>query len=368
LANWVDGSQILLKRFENYWGEMAKVSIAVIRFQPESTGRALYLQAGVADGAAVVSVEDFPTILADSDLVLINRAPLVMAYIAMNNRSKPFNDVRVREAIALTIDQQRLADNFYPTGTVAAHSFTPCAIPFGCAGDPWYTQDLVKAKQLLAEAGFPDGFNTTISVRDKVSSHTPYPLEIATDIQDQLKQVGINADIQVLESTAWVSNLVDGTNVGLAIGGGWTPDYIDPTNYLNRFFTDGGSSQQRLGDPFADLSSALLAAGATSDATERESLYAEANNLIKKYVPLIPTVHTGSAVAYLADVAGAHASSFELESLSVLTPGNRDKLVWVIPNEPGTLYCPVAFGGQDPLRVCVQISEGLYGFEPGSGP
>jgi ABC-type transport system substrate-binding protein len=284
----------------------------------------------------------------------------------MNNLSKPFDDVRVRLAVALSVNRQRLVDTFYPAGTSVAHSFVPCAITFGCAGDAWYEQDIAQAKELLAEAGFPNGFATTILVRDLVTSHTPYPKEIAQDLQDQLLEIGIKTKIEVLESTTWIDRLISGKNVGLGVGGGWVADYPDPTNYLDFFFRADSGGSARFGAPYSDVSEILVKAAQATDATKREALYAEANNLIKANVPMVPVVQTGSGIAYRADVLGANASPLELENLAVLQPGNRDQLVWVIPSEPSSLYCQGAPGGQDPLRICAQISESLYGFVDGS--
>ena len=366
LSAWEAGVQIVLNRFDGYWGEKAKAKTAVIEFQNESTARLLMLQAGTADGTPVVGVSDEKAVLADSNLLLMKRPPLTMSYIAMNNLSKPFNDVRVRLAIALGINRQRIVDLFYPAGTSVAHSFVPCAVTYGCAGDAWYEQDIPRAKELLAEAGFPDGFETAMVVRPDVTSHTPYPNEIAQDIQAQMLEIGIKTKIEVLELTAWKDRLVSGKNVGLVVGGGWVADYPDPTNYLDFFFRADGGGSPRFGAPYLDISDLLVEAAAATDATKREALYAAANNLMKANVPMVPIVQTGSGIAYRSDVFGANASPLELENLAVLQPGNRDKLVWVIPTEPGSLYCPAGVSGQDPLRICSQVSESLYGFVDGS--
>jgi ABC-type transport system substrate-binding protein len=242
----------------------------------------------------------------------------------------------------------------------------PCAITYGCAGDAWYEQDIARAKELLAEAGFPNGFETTILVRDLVTSHTPYPKEIAQDLQAQLLEIGIKTKIEVLESTTWLDRLISGKNVGLGVGGGWVADYPDVTNYLDFFFRADSGASARFGTPYLDISETLVKAAQATDATKREALYTEANNLIKTSVPMVPVVQTGSGIVYQADVLGANASPLELENLAVLQPGTREKLVWVIPSEPDSLYCQGTPNGQDPLRICAQISESLYGFVDGS--
>ena len=123
----------------------------------------------------------------------------------MNNTVTPFDNEKVRQAIAMGVDRQRIVDNFYPKGSTVADFFTPCAIPGGCEGDPWYKFDPTAAKKLLAEAGFPNGFDTELSYRDVVRGYLPQPGLVAQDIQAQLKEnLGINVKINVMESGAFL--------------------------------------------------------------------------------------------------------------------------------------------------------------------
>ena len=105
----------------------------------------------------------------------------------MNNTYPPFDNEKVRQAIAMGIDRQRIVDNFYPAGSSVAEYFTPCTLPNGCVGDPWYKFDVDAAKALLAEAGYPNGFDTTITYRDVVRGYLPQPGVVAQDIQAQLQ-------------------------------------------------------------------------------------------------------------------------------------------------------------------------------------
>ena len=88
----------------------------------------------------------------------------------------------MRQAIAMGIDRERIVDNFYPPGSSVAEYFTPCAIPFGCAGEAWHEFDPEGAKALLAEAGFPDGFETKLQFRTAVRGYLPDPPTIAQEI------------------------------------------------------------------------------------------------------------------------------------------------------------------------------------------
>ena len=93
------------------------------------------------DGIDNPSPDDFATIEADTTLKLFPREALNIFYLGMNNTFTPFDDEKVRQAIAMGIDRQRIVDNFYPAGSMWLRHFTPCAIPNGCVGDEWYEFD-----------------------------------------------------------------------------------------------------------------------------------------------------------------------------------------------------------------------------------
>jgi ABC-type transport system substrate-binding protein len=361
-TKWERGTQIVLTRFENYWGTKALAKQAVIQWQDQAAARLLSLQSGAADGIDNVSPTDFAAVKADTTLALYPREGLNILYLGMNNTYKPFDNVNVRKAIALALNRQQIVDLFYPGGSVVATHFTPCSIEFACEGDDWYAQNIDEAKSLLASAGFPNGFKTTLSLRDKVRGYLPDPVGVATEIQSQLKAIGVDVTIDVQESTTYLDNASAGKLTGLHLLG-WGADYPDPTNFLDYHF--GANSSLQFGTKYSAITDVLTQAGSTSDAAQRKSLYAQANNAIKENIPMIPIAHGGSGVAFKADVAGGHASPLGAEELAAMKPGSRDSLVWVQNGEPGGLYCADETDGES-LRVCGQIAEGLYGFETGT--
>jgi ABC-type transport system substrate-binding protein len=361
-SSWDLGTSITLERNENYWGEKAKAASLVFQWNIESSGRLISLQSATADAVSIVSPSDYATVTADPALHLVPREPLGVAFLGFNSSYKPFDDLRVRKAIALTLDRKRILDTFYPIGSTVAPAFTPCAIEFACGGDAWYTQDLEEAKALLTEAGFPNGFETTLAYRNSPRTHTPFPMEIATDIQSQLAAVGIVATLEEQEATTFIANATAGKLTGLFLGG-FNADYPDASNFMN-FFFGAQSRDKRFGEKIPSLTEPIAIAGATGDATIRAAKYAEANSALKEAVVTIPLIHGASAAVFLADVQGTHTSPVEMERISVMTPGDRAALVWVLGVEPAGLYCPDE-SDADTFRVCAQISEGLYGFATG---
>ena len=361
---WEHGAQLLLSRNDTYWGSLAQVKSLVFQWQAEASGRLLTLKAGTADAVSNIAPSDYAEILSDPNLRLVERAPLAVTFISMNNTFKPFDDVKIRRAVALAINRQRLVDTFYPAGSSVATHLTPCTIPLACGGEDWYPYDPIEAKRLLAEAGYPKGFETTITLIDTVSTHTTFPVDIATDIQAQLKEIGINITINIVDRASFVATVNAGT-VGGLVRGGFNADYPEPSNFLSYYFLPSGGGSKRIGTTDPRITTAIRAAGATPDITERARLYAEANDLIKETVSIIPLVHAASGAAYQADITGYQASPFELERIAEMGAAGRDRLVWVLAEEPAGLYCADE-ANSDTFRVCSQMFEGLYGFKVGS--
>ncbi|HSO12330.1 MAG TPA: ABC transporter substrate-binding protein, partial [Anaerolineales bacterium] len=158
VSEWKRGESLIFTPNPDYWGEAPAAETLVFRWSTESAARLTELQSGTVDGIDGVGPDDFAVIEADPALHLQIREALNTFYIGMTNTFAPFDKLEVRKAIAMGIDRQRIVDNFYPRGSEVASHFTPCAIPNGCDGDPWYDFDVAAAKDLLAQAGFPDGF------------------------------------------------------------------------------------------------------------------------------------------------------------------------------------------------------------------
>lgn len=184
--SWNRGDSIVFKKFNDYWGEPAKTDTLVFKWASEGAARLLELQSGTVDGIDNPTPDDFATIMNDPNLQLKDREALNVFYVGMTNTYPPFDNQKVRQAIGMAIDRQRIVDTFYPEGSEVASHFTPCAIPNACVGDEWYQFDPVAAKALLAEAGYPDGFKATLFYRDVVRGYLPEPGVVATDIQAQL--------------------------------------------------------------------------------------------------------------------------------------------------------------------------------------
>jgi len=358
LSAWERGSQIVLEANPGYWGDAALSPTAVFQWNPESAQRLVQLESGAADAIDNVNTDDIARIEGNADLQLITREPLNVFYAGFNVDMAPFDDPVVREAIALGLDRQRLIDNFYPTGSQAASQFLPPGMPGYDEEFVDFTYDPDGAAALISEA-YPDGLEVTLSYREEARPYLPQPTPIATDIQAQLADIGIDVTLDLQESTTLIDNINSAALPFYLLG--WGADYPDPSNFFDYHF---GPAQDQFGTGFPEIFDVIAEAGATLDPDTRLEVYSTINPLLQTDIPVVPIAYGGSAMAYKAGVVGAHASPLTNESLAVMGIEGQDQFVFVQNGEPGGLYCADETDGES-LRVCEQISEGLLAYEVG---
>ena len=361
LDDWARGDSVIMKRFDDYWGDAAPFETLVFRWATEGAARLLELQAGTVDQITNLSPDDFETVKADSNLTFLPVANPNILYLAMTNIFEPFDNQLVRQAIAMGIDRQRIVDNFYPEGSVVPTHFTPCSIANGCVGDSWYEFDPEAARALLAEAGYPDGFETSIFYRDVFRGYLPEPGLVAVEFQTQLREnLGIEAEVVVMESGEFIADTADGMDGFYLLG--WGADYPHVTNFLDFHF---GQANPQFGNPYPEIYEPLEKASQIGDPAQAEALYIEANNAIKELVPMVPIANGASASAALATVENAHFRPFGAPLFARVNPG-KDTFVFMQNAEPISLFCADETDGES-LAPCQQIVEPLLGYAIDSG-
>jgi ABC-type transport system substrate-binding protein len=357
LDRWSAGSEIILTRFDDYRGEEALPSAVVFRWDADPARRLEALRTGTVDGIDRVDAAGVAAIETNTELAAQIREGLNLVYLGLNNRFAPFDDGKVRRAIALGVDRQALIDAAFPPGTTLASHLAPCSVPHGCVGDPWWEQDLPAAHDYLTAAGFAEGFKTTIQYPVEPRDYLPDPEALALELQRQLSaNLAITADLEPMPFDELVAAADAGQLDGIHLLGarGRFPDariFLDPRV--------GSGASPEFGDPFADITDALrnAARGTTDDA--RAAAYTKANDRIKVRVPLVPLAHVGSVAAHRADVRGFEISPGHAEQFASVTPGDRAQFAWMDSTEPPGLYCPDETA-PEAMRVCSQVFEGLY--------
>jgi peptide/nickel transport system substrate-binding protein len=359
-VEWQPDDHLILERNPDYWGEPPALSSLTYRVIKEAPARFLELQAGMVDGVDNLSPDDIPRAQAETDLDVYLRPPFNIGFLGINRAHAPFDDVRVRQAVALAVDKAELVHAFYPPTAQVASQFVPPGIfghSDGLAGWPY---DPEGAKKLLAEAGYPGGFQTTLWVMGIGRPYFPNPDRVGEVFQADLAAVGIQAEIVTYDWGTYLEKMHAG-EADLFLNG-WMADYPDATNFLDTFFTGG---DQSLGVPFPELVDLLQRAGSTLDEAERQALYDQANQFIHDQVPAVPIVHNSSALAFRNTVSGIQASPFSQELFYPVSIEGDAHLIFGRSGDSVGLDC-VDESDFESLMVCAQIFEPLVAFKPGT--
>ena len=376
LVNWDQGNEIVFERNDDYWGEPSIEQTVILRWNSEAAARATELRAGTIDGMKFANPDDIPVFRADPNFNLIDIPPLTGVYVAMSNYYAPLNDVRVRRAIAMGIDRQRIVDNFFPPGSPLTSDFAPPAV-FGHVaedGVPGFDQDAAKA--LLEEAAADLGFELpldslvdtrtgetralTLTWRDVVRGYLPNPGIIANDVQAQLAEIGVIADVQVVESGAFLASANAG-NEPLHILG-WHADFPDASNFYSCCF---GPNNTQLGEPNPALYEPLISASQVLDSDERMGYFRQVAKAMSEHVPWVPFGHAGAADVWQVRMVGVHPGLLDgTEEFSRIEDPDDDNVIYMQNAEPISLYCNDTWDGET-FRACHQVSEALLDFERG---
>ena len=267
-SDWVQGDRLALTRNENYWGNPAALESATFRFISDPTAAFAAVMAEDVDVfVGFPAPENLPQFEADSRFQVLVGNTEGETILSTNNKMPPFDNLLVRKAVAHAIDRQAIIDGaMFGYGTPIGTHFAPHNPDYvDLLGNSPY--DPAKAKQFLAEAGFPDGFKTTLKLPPP-----SYARRGGEIIASQLRKVGIEAEISNLEWSQWLEEVFKAKDFGLSIVSHTEPMdigiYANPEYY---FQYDNAN--------FQDL---MVELNATADPAGRSALLAKAQTIISE--------------------------------------------------------------------------------------
>lgn len=305
--DWKANDSITLTKNENYWKKgKPKLDQVIFKTIPDNSARLTALQNGEIDLMDGLNPDDVESVKANDQLQLFLRPSMNVGYLAFNTEKKPFDNVKVRQAINMAINKQALIDAFYGGLGVPAKNPMPPSL-WGYNDDiKDYEYNVEKAKQLLAEAGFPNGFKTELWAMPNPRPYMPQPQKIAEAVQADLKAIGIDAKIVSYEWATYLDKTGKGEHTMAFLG--WTGDNGDPDNFLyvlldkdNAKGPDAGNIAFYKND---ELHKLLTDAQKLSDQKERAKLYKQAQVIIKNDAPWVPLVHSTPPLAGRAGIQG----------------------------------------------------------------
>jgi len=284
LQEWKLNRRITIEKSATYW-DRDKVKLNAVVFYPTEniSSEERMFRVGQLHYTQTIPLDKIPVYRAMADSPYVNAPYLGTYYYLLNIDQPPLDDVRVRQALSLAIDRDRLNNTVLHGANVSAYSITPPGT-LGYQPPVLFSHDVQRARQLLSDAGFPDGrgwpgleliYNTSESHR-----------KIAVALQQMWKDA---LNIQVtLSNQEWKVYLdsVDQMNFQMARRG-WIGDYVDPNNFLDLFLCEGGNNNTGFCDPDYD-DMILRQAPQAASREERYAIFHAAETLLMEQMPIIP--------------------------------------------------------------------------------
>jgi dipeptide transport system substrate-binding protein len=242
---------------------------------------------------------------------VLEQPGLNIGYLAYNTTKKPFDDVRVRKALNMAINKKAIIDAVYmSTGVAAKNPIPPTMWSYNdeIKDDPF---DPAAAKKLLAEAGYPNGFETDLWAIPVQRPYNPNARRVAELMQADLTKIGVKAEIKSFELGEYRKRLQNGEHMMGQLG--WTGDNGDPDNFLHVLLgcdsarTNGSNIAKFCYKPFDDL---VLKAKAVSGQAERTELYRQAQVIFKEQAPWFTIAHAVQLVPVRKEVIDFKLSPF----------------------------------------------------------
>lgn len=263
LKEWKRKTQIVLTENKNYYGNQPSIKTILMRDIPEASDRYLLLKKGDVDVAWQITVEQAASLrdAKGGDVYLVSTPAQSLEYVAMNASWGPFKDVRVRQAVKYAIDYDAIINKVREGFAIKNQQFLAIGY-FGYKESNPFTRDIAKAKKLLAEAGYPNGFEVEI-----VTNESEIRRAQAVVVQSNLADIGIKSNIVIMQAAQMYDKY---RNQGLQIiVAGWGIDYPD-ADALAKPFADYTVKQLAWRNAWIDDKAAEMTAAASKEINEQK--------------------------------------------------------------------------------------------------
>ncbi|MGD6994822.1 glutathione ABC transporter substrate-binding protein [Sutcliffiella horikoshii] len=310
---WKPGQEISLKKNEKYWGDKPKINQVVFKVVPEDTTRLAMIETGEAHVNDQVPITEIERIAASETLNLYRADGLGIEFLGFNVQKAPFDQLEVRKAITQAIDRKAVLKGvFQNSGMLANSPMSPKVFGYSDDVKP-YDYDLENAKALLQEAGL-EGLKVTITTNDRKER-----INVAEVVQSQLKKIGINAEVEVLEWGAYIEALNNGEHE-MFVGGWGNATGDGDYNQFNVFHSSshgGAGNHTYYNNPEVDR--IIEDARKEIDDESRKSLYEQAMKLEMEDAAMIPLRYYEHLAVYHKDVEGLVISPVNYILLNEIT-------------------------------------------------
>jgi peptide/nickel transport system substrate-binding protein len=284
MVEWKSGDSLILERHDDYYGGPAPIQRLVYKLVPDASSGAIALEDGTLDAYYIVDTSDVAYLKELDNIAYVECPGVGLHHITFNVTDGIFTDKRIRQAVAYALN---LGDVIIG-GAEGYAAPTYCLVPTSVFGYDknfkWYEQDLDKAKALLKDAGYPDGFDVVFSMQG--SSTYMKPAEV---VQDQLRRIGIRVTFDKMERAAYLDDVAGKRNFVASLRM-INATVRDADSVLTRRFHSsmlgGGNNYSGYSNPEVDA--LIEGARKSSDNAERLETYTKIYEILKEDVPLIP--------------------------------------------------------------------------------
>jgi peptide/nickel transport system substrate-binding protein len=304
LQQWRPSEALSYTAFKDYWRGAPGLDRVFVRHVPEAATQRLLLEQGDVDVARDLLADQLNE-LRNVDGIVIDEAPKgTLWYLGLNVKREPFQNEKVRQALKYLVDYEGMVNTILAGQFKVHQSFIPEGV-LGEIDDEPYTFDVEKAKQLLAEAGYPDGFSITMDARNNSPT-----IDMAQAIQGTFAQGGINLEIIPGDGGQTLTKY-RARNHDIYIGQ-WGMDYQDPHTNADTFAANPDNADDAAAKPLAwrnawdipEMTERVRAAVLERDAAKRARLYEELQREHMEISPFVIMFQEIEVVARSADVEG----------------------------------------------------------------
>lgn len=302
---WEQEERIVLDANRDYWGKEPEIARLIFVPIKDSTSRMLQQERGAIDFMTGVYVEDVAELRADKDLTVVAEPGMNISYLSMNCQKPPFDNVLVRRAVRYAINKQKIIKELYEGLALPA----VCPMPPMMLGyDPSLKDDSYdpnESRKLLAQAGFPNGFKTSLWYIPIGRDYLPAGKAVGEAIQADLRKVGIDAELTTFDWGTYLAKTQEGEH-DMALFG-WIGDNGDPDDFMYALLDKDNAVKpaQNISFYVNDRVHALLVqAQRTLDPGKRAALYRQAEVIVNRDSPWEPIAYADQIIAYKKNVRG----------------------------------------------------------------
>ena len=304
LVSWKANEEVTLQASPGFRMGAPIMKRVVVRHVPEPATQRLMVEKGDADVARDLTADQIKAIRGDKNLRIDDFAGANTWYLAMNMSDERLKNDKVRTALKMLIDYDGMVNSFLKGQFFVQESFLPVGF-FGAIKYAPFKLDVAKAKALLAEAGYPNGFSIKLAARNSSPG-----TEMAQSIQQTMGQAGVKVEIITADQKTILGNYRGRKNEMTLVS--WGPDYFDPHTNADTFAHNSDDGDNAASKPLAwrnhwfipEISAETAAAAKELDSAKRQAMYADLQKKVTLQGPFAIMFQNVSEVVFRKNVTG----------------------------------------------------------------